>query len=420
MHAKTTLPNGLRLVTEDMPHTRSVALSFFIGAGSRYETLRQSGISHFIEHMCFKGTQKRPTSTDVCTPIESVGGMLNAGTDKELTMYWCKVARPHFESALDVLADILTGSLFDSAEMEKERQVIIEEIHMAMDSPQQRVSMLLDEILWPGHPLGRDIAGTRQSVSGITRVMMLDYMKALYRPQNAVLAIAGDIDHKEMVEAVSAATAKWQAKPAASTYKPYHDTLKKRVLIEKRDNEQTQLCLALPGFSMTHPERWKLDLINVILGEGMTSRLFTNIRDKMGLAYSISSYSEHFLDTGALTITAGVDAKNLKTAIKAVMAELKSLQKSIPKDEITKAKELYKGRLLLRMEDSRAVAGWLGGQEILMGKIMTVDEVIKKVESVSAADLKDIAERVIQPGLMRLAAVGPVSPKEHLQELLTF
>ena len=420
MHQKTTLKNGLRLVTESMPHTRSVALSFFIGTGSRYETLKQSGISHFIEHMCFKGTKKRPTSTDVCTVIESVGGMLNAGTDKEITVYWCKVARLHFESALDVLADILTNSVFDPAEIEKERQVIIEEINMAIDSPQGRVSMLLDEIMWPGHPLGRDIAGTRKSVSGIDREMMLDYLKARYRPDNVVLAIAGDIEHKETVKTVSAAVAKWKGSPTRSGYTPYHDTLQKRVSIEKRDNEQTQLCMALPGISMTHPDRFKLDLLNVILGEGMTSRLFTEIRDKLGLAYSIASYAEHFLDTGALTISAGVDAKNLKVAIKAIMAEMKRLKKPVLSEELTKAKELYKGRILLRMEDSRAVAGWLGGQEILTGKIQTVDEVIKQVESVSAADLQQIAERVIQPQLMRLALVGPVSPKEPLEELLKF
>ena len=248
MYQKTTLKNGLRLVTESMPHTRSVALSFFIGTGSRYETLKQSGISHFIEHMCFKGTKKRPTSTDVCTVIEGVGGILNAGTDKELTIYWCKVARPHFESALDVLADILTNSVFDPAEMEKERQVIIEEINMALDSPQQRVSMLLDEIMWPGHPLGRDIAGTKKSVSGIDREMMLDYLKARYRPDNAVLAIAGDIEHKEMVATVSAAVAKWKGSPTRSGYTPYHDTLNAASALKSATTSRRSSAWRCPAF----------------------------------------------------------------------------------------------------------------------------------------------------------------------------
>ncbi|MGD0795785.1 MAG: pitrilysin family protein [Dehalococcoidales bacterium] len=418
MHQKTTLANGLRLVTERMPHTRSVAISFFIGTGSRYETDKQAGISHFIEHMCFKGTRKRPTSVDVCTVIEGVGGMLNAGTDKELTIYWCKVASPHFDSALDVMVDILTGSLFEPAEIEKERQVIIEEINMSLDSPAQRVSMLIDELMWPGHPLGGDIAGSKESVTGLSREMMLDYMAAQYRPDNAVLAIAGDIQHDEMVEAVNRAVSEWRGIKPLSRYTPYHAKIKRRVLIEKRDTEQTQLCLALPGLSSVHPDRFKLDLLNVILGEGMSSRLFTEIRDKLGLAYSIQSYAEHFLDTGAMTISAGVDDKNLAVAITAILAELARLKKPIPEAELTKAEELFKGRILLRMEDSRSVSGWLGGQEILNGKILTVDEVINRVEAITAAELQKLAVELIVPEQIRLALVGPISPEAPLENLL--
>jgi len=418
LHQKTTLANGLRLVTESMPHTRSVAISFFIGTGSRYETDKQAGISHFIEHMCFKGTQKRPTSVDVCTVIEGVGGMLNAGTDKELTIYWCKVASPHFDSALDVMVDILTGSIFDPAEIEKERQVIIEEINMSLDSPSQRVSMLIDELMWPGHPLGRDIAGSKESVTGLSREMMLDYMAAQYRPDNAVLAIAGDIQHDEMVEAVSRAVSEWRDIKPLSGYTPYHGKIKRRVLIEKRDTEQTQMCLALPGLSIVHPDRFKLDLLNVILGEGMSSRLFTEIRDKLGLAYSIQSYAEHFLDTGAMTISAGVDDKNLAVAITAILAELARLKGPVPEAELVKAKELFKGRILLRMEDSRSVSGWLGGQEILNGKILTVDEVVSQVEAITATELQKLAEELFIPAQIRLALVGPISPEAPLENLL--
>jgi predicted Zn-dependent peptidase len=418
LYEKITLDNGLRLVTAAMPHTRSVAIGFFIGTGSRYETDEQAGISHFIEHMCFKGTQKRPTSVAVCTVVEGVGGMLNAGTDKELTIYWCKVARPHFDSALDVMADILTGSLFDPAEIEKERQVIIEEINMSLDSPSQRVSMLIDELMWPGHPLGRDIAGSRESVGAISRDMMLDYMAGQYRPDNAVLAIAGDIRHEEMVAAVSRAVAGWKSQRPHSGFTPYQSQIARRVLIENRDTEQTQLCLALPGLSIVHPDRFKLDLLNVILGEGMSSRLFTEIRDKLGLAYSIQSYAEHFLDTGAMTISAGVDAKNLPVTIRAILAELARLKELTPGAELAKAKELFKGRILLRMEDSRSVSGWLGGQEILTGEILTVDEVIAIVEAITAAELRQLAEELLLPERMRLAVVGPISPEEPLEDLL--
>jgi predicted Zn-dependent peptidase len=418
LYQKITLENGLRLLTESMPHTRSVAISFFVGAGSRYETDRQAGISHFIEHMCFKGTRKRPTSVDVCTVIEGVGGLLNAGTDKELTIYWCKVARPHFDSALDVMVDILTDSVFDPAEIEKERQVIIEEINMSLDSPAQRVSMLIDDLLWPGHPLGRDIAGSRESVSAISRDMLLDYLSAQYRPDNIVLAIAGDIVPGEIAAAVGRAFQGWKNRQPRTAFTPYRDKTAPRVCIENRDTEQTQLCLALPGISIVHPDRFKLDLLNVILGEGMSSRLFTVIRDKLGLAYSIQSYVEHFLDTGAITVSAGVDAKNLPVAVKAVMAELARLTEPIPETELAKAKELFKGRILLRMEDSRSVAGWLGGQEILTGQIQTVDEVIGIVERITAGELQSLAKELLKPDRMRLAVVGPVAPETPLEELL--
>jgi predicted Zn-dependent peptidase len=418
LYQKATLDNGLRLATANMPHTRSVAISFFIGSGSRYESDEEAGISHFIEHMCFKGTAKHPTSIDVCTVIEEVGGMLNAGTDKEMTIYWCKVARPHFYSALDLLVDIILNSRFEPVEIDKERQVIIEEIKMSLDFPAQRVSMLIDELLWPGHALGRDIAGSRESVTAITRDMMLDYLSRQYQPGNTVLAIAGDIQHEEVAAAIDRITADWAARQPRTDYVPYRGGKGRRVLIEKRDTEQTQLCLALPGLAIVHPERYKLDLLNVILGEGMSSRLFTQIRDKLGLAYSIQSYSEHFLDTGAFTIAAGVDVKNITVAISAILEELARLKEVTPEAELTKAKELFKGRLILRMEDSRSVAGWLGGQEILTGEILTMDQVINIIDAITAGELQKLAGELLVGEKLRLAVVGPVSPDEPLEDLL--
>jgi len=418
LYQKVTLDNGLRLVTAAMPHTRSVSISFFIGAGSRYETNEQAGISHYIEHVLFKGTKKRPTSAEICTVIEGVGGILNAGTDKELTIYWCKVAQPHFASALDVLVDILVNSTFDPLEIEKERQVIIEEINMSLDSPSQRVSMLIDELLWPGHALGRDIAGSKESVVAITRDLMLDYLASQYQPGNAVLAIAGDIEQREVADAVGQAVAGWDRRQPRLDYTPYRGEIGRRVLIEKRDTEQTQLCLALPGLSISHPERFKLDLLNVILGEGMSSRLFTEIRDKLGLAYSIHSYAEHFLDTGAMMVSAGVDTKNLSVAVKAILEELSRLKETIPEVELSKAKELFKGRIWLRMEDSRSVSGWMGGQEILTGEILTVDEVIAIVDAITSEELRKLAEELLVGEQLRLAVVGPISPDEPLEDLL--
>ncbi len=418
MYQKITLDNGLRLVTATMPHTRSVSIGFFVGAGSRYETDEQAGISHFTEHLCFKGTTKRPTAAEICTAVEGVGGILNGGTDKELTVYWCKVAQPHFAIALEVLTDMLLNSRFDPTDVERERQVIIEEINMCLDSPSQRVAMLIDELLWPGHPLGRDIAGSKESVAAITRETLLDYLARQYQPGNTVLAIAGDIQHQEVVNMVSQAIVSWSNRQPQYSYQSYQENLARRVLVETRDTEQIHLCLALPGLSITHPGRFKLDMLNTILGEGMSSRLFSEIRDKLGLAYSIQSYVEHFLDTGSITISAGVDAKNLTVAIRAILEELSRLKKTTPEAELAKAKELFKGRILLRLEDSRSVAGWLGGQEILTGRILNVDEVIAIIDAITTEELQQLAEELFVGEGLCLAVVGPVQPNESLEDLL--
>ncbi len=418
MYRKTTLDNGLRLVTADMPHTHSVAIGFFIGAGSRYESNDHAGISHFIEHLCFRGTPKRPTSREISTAIEGVGGILNGGTDKELTVYWCKVAKPHFHIALEVIADMLLNSRFDPADIEKERQVIIEEIHMSNDSPSQRVALLIDEILWSEHPLGRDVAGSKESVTAISRDTLLGYLAGHYQPGNTVISVAGDIQQSEVVNAVNKALSNWTNQQPHPGYPAYQENMVKRLQIEERDTEQVQLCLALPGLPLLHPRRFALDLLNVILGEGMSSRLFTEIRDKLGLAYSIGSYVDHFADTGSIIVSAGVETKNLRATVRAILQELSRLKESIPESELTKAKEFSKGRLLLRMEDSRSVTGWMGGQEILTGRILSVDQVVSLVDAITTEELQQLARELLVGNQLRLAVVGPVPNDEPLEELL--
>ena len=418
MYQKTTLDNGLRVITTTMPHTRSVSVCFFIGVGSRYETDAEAGVSHFIEHLCFKGTPKRPTSREISEAIEGVGGILNGGTDKELTIYWCKVAQPHFPLALDVLTDILLHSRFDPQDIERERQVIIEEINMIKDSPSQQVNLLIDDLLWPGHPLGRDIAGSKESVAAITRDMMLDYQASQYLPDNTVVTIAGNMKHQEAVTAVSQALANWTNREPRPGYSAYTEQPNPRLQIEKRDTEQAHLCLALPGLNLFHPRRYNLDLLNAILGAGMSSRLFTEIRDKLGLAYSIHSYAEYLLDSGAVIIYAGVEPKNLPLAIKAILKELSRLKEKVPEAEISKSKELIKGRLLLSMEDTHHIANWLGGQEILTGRILTVDQVVSIIDAITADELKELAQELLVGSQLRLAVVGPVTAEEPLEELL--
>ncbi len=419
MHQKTTLDNGLRVVTTNMPHTRSVSIFFFIGVGSRYENEAQAGISHFIEHLLFKGTQKRPTAGGIWEAIEGGGGVFNGGTDKELTLYWCKAARHHFPLALDVLVDMLLNSRFTMEDIERERQVITEEINMTKDSPSQWVNVLIDELLWSEHPLGRDIAGCRESVGAITRDMMLHYLQSRYQPGNMAVSIAGDIQHEEIVAAVRQSLGDWTGHGDSPAYLPYEERTVRRLCVERRDTEQAHLCLALPGLSLHHPRRFVLDLLNVVLGGGMSSRLFIEIRDKLGLAYSINSYAEHFLDTGSMIICAGVEPGKLSVAIKAILEQLSRLKEPVPESELSKAKELSKGRLLLRMEDSHNVAGWAGGQEILSRKVLSVEEVVSIIDAITAEDLQELSRELLLGSRLRLAIVGPVDDDESLEGLLT-
>ena len=418
MYRKATLDNGLRVITATMPHTRSVSICIFIGVGSRYEAEAEAGVSHFIEHLLFKGTPKRTTARAISEAIEGVGGILNGGTGKELTLYWCKVAQPHFELALDVLADMLLHSKFDPQDIEKERQIIIEEINMSKDAPAQRVDMLIDGLLWPEHPLGRDTAGSKESVAVITRDTMLDYRQGQYLPNNTVVTIAGNIPHQQMVTAVSQALGNWTNQRERSGYSAYKEQSAQRLHVETKDTEQAHLCLALPGLSLFHPKRFTLDLLNVILGGGMGSRLFTEIRDKLGLAYSIHSYVDHFLDSGSVVVSAGVEPKNLVTVIKAILEQLSLLREIVPGPELSKAKELSKGRLLLRMEDSRNVAGWVGGQEILTRRILSVDQVVSIIDAITADELRQLAQELLVGNQLRLAVVGRVAEDEPLEGLL--
>ncbi|HEY90649.1 MAG TPA: insulinase family protein [Dehalococcoidia bacterium] len=418
MYQKATLNNGLRIITSEMPHTRSVSVCIFVGVGSRHEVDTVAGVSHFIEHLCFKGTPKRAAARDIATAIEGIGGIINAGTDKELTIYWSKVASIHFPLALDVLADILLNSKFEAAEIERERQVIVDEIHMVKDSPYQRVGMLIDELLWPDHPLGRDIAGSTESVTALTRGDMLKFMSGRYYPGNTVVTVAGSIQHADVVQRIEEVLGHWTGSSPETGFLAYRDRHNPRLKVETRDTEQTHLCLALPGLSMLHPERYVLDLLNVILGEGMSSRLFSEIRDNQGLAYSIHSFMEHFLDSGALTIYAGVEHQNLKITIQEILKQLASLKEPVPDSELIKARELSKGRLLLRMEDSRSVAGWTGGQEVLTGKIRTVDEVVAILDAITAEEISQLAQELLTADLLRLAVVGPTVGDEDLEGLL--
>ena len=419
MYRKTILPNSLRLLTQEMPHTKSVSICIFAGTGSRYEPERIGGVSHFIEHLLFRGTERRPASRDISESIEGVGGILNGGTDREATVYWAKSASSHFMSTLDTLCDMLLNSRFDPADIEKERQVIVEEIHMTEDQPDQKACQLIDTVLWPGHPLGRDIAGTEATVNATTRDDIMVYMAEHYRPDNIVVSVAGGLPHQAIIEAVTGQLGGWSARRQPfNRMEPFRSQQGQRIVIEPRVIEQDHFLLAMPALSLTDPRRYTESLLNVILGEGMSSRLFTEIRDRLGLAYAIHSYTDFLLDTGSLTVAASVDPDNLLQAVTAVITELELLKSTLTPHELVKAKELSKGRMALKLEDSRHVASWNGGQEIMTGEVLTPDEVINRIEAVTLDDLQSLAEELIQPEKFRLSVVGPVTDESPFHDLL--
>ncbi|MFQ5826982.1 MAG: M16 family metallopeptidase [Dehalococcoidia bacterium] len=418
MYQKSCLDNGLRIITSTVPHTRSVCLSFYIGTGSRYEREEEAGISHFVEHLCFKGTQRRATAKEISEAIEGVGGILNGGTDKELTVYWCKVAQTHFPLALDILSDMILHSHFHPEAVEMERQVILEEINMGLDSPPQRVNMLIDEVLWPHQALGQDVAGSRETVSRLSPQSLVDYRRGQYLPSNTVVSVAGDIDPAEVVASLGRTFGPWRDEAPRPWFPADDGQDTPRMHLEYKDTEQAHLCLALRGLSSLHPQRFILDLLNVILGEGMSSRLFLEIRERQGLAYDIGSYVSHFRDSGSLIISAGVDPKRLDTTIAAILEELARLREPIPEEEITKAKEFAKGRLFLHMEDTRNIARWTGAQELLTGRILTVDEVISIIDSLTARDLQELAQRLVSTQKLNLAVVGPLRNGRRLKRML--
>lgn len=421
MYQRSVLPNQLRVLTAAMPHSPSVSVTVSVGAGSRYEPAEMAGLSHFLEHLPFKGTANWPTARQVSEAVEGVGGVMNASTDREITVFWCKVARLHFPQALAVLLDLLRQPILDPAEMEKEREVIQEELRMTYDYPSDRAGLLIDEILWPEQAMGRDVGGTPESVNNITLDAVRDYMERQYNPANTVIAVAGQVEHNEVVDLIERATADWQP-VAALDWEPVVDANGDGPLarVERKRCDQSHLCLGLPGVSLTDPDRYPLLLLNGILGDGMSSRLFLNLRENQGLAYDVASSLSHFRDCGSLVIYCGVEPKKTRDAVAAAVQELAGMRAPAPEAELHKAKEYAKGRLLLRMEDTRAVAAWLGAQELLLGEVATVADTVAKIDAVTAADVTRAAARLLDPAQLRLAVVGPGGGEKTLQKLLAF
>ncbi|OLC15907.1 MAG: insulinase family protein [Chloroflexi bacterium] len=390
-----------------MPERLSASIVFMFGGGSRLEDERYAGVSHFIEHLFFKGTQRRPTSKEIADAIEGVGGFVNASTDKELTAYWTRVPAEHVELGLDVLTDIVSNSKLAPADVERERMVILEELRMYQDQPQEFVQNLFDEIMWPDHPLGRDIAGTEQSVARLTRDDILEYASAHYRLPNLVIGAAGAFDEGDVVAMVGSRLT-LPADPdgllAPSLPAPL---LEPRVLMRRRRTEQAHICLGVRALSYLHPDRFALDLLNTVLGEGMSSRLFLNIRERLGLAYDVHSFTQKHRDTGLLGVYLGVDPKNAVAAVNAVIAEMNALcDHELNEEELGRAKEFTKGRLRLELESTNGVSFWLAYQELLIGSIKTIEEEVALVDAITAAEVRRVANEVLRTP-MQMAVIGP-------------
>jgi predicted Zn-dependent peptidase len=415
---RTVLPNGLRILTSSMPHTHSVTVAVYVGAGSRYERDEEAGVSHFLEHMLFKGTEKWGTAREIAEKVDGVGGVMNGATDREYTLYYVKVARPHLDMALDVLFQLVAHPLLEASEMDKERHVVLEELAMVGDSPSQVADLLLDSLVWPGNPLGRDIAGSDESVSGLSREALAGYMREQYVPNNIVISVAGNITHEQIVAAVTDELGAWSS-GHPSTWLPAQAINGTRCAVKFKTTEQAHLSMAVPGLPLSHDDRYALSFLSIILGEGMSSRLFVELREKRGLAYDVSTYTTHFMDTGTFNVYTGVDPKNSKEALKVIFGELERLADAGPDgEELIKARELSKGRLMLRLEDSRAVAGWLGAQELLLNRVRTIDEAVSFIDSVTLEDLQRLAREILDTKRLHLAIVGPYRSDRRFSALL--
>jgi predicted Zn-dependent peptidase len=420
-YEKTTLANGCRIVTSTMEHVHSASITFNYSVGSRFEPDEQAGISHVLEHMLFKGTERRPDPAQISGDIESVGGILNAATGRESTNYWAKVPSTHLELAFDVLADIVRHSTIPPDELEKERSVIFEEIRGIVDTPDDLVHDVIDEVIWDNQPVGRSIIGTEDTVGGISASDLRAFADRHYRPERLVIAVAGKVDHQQVVELAERYFGDMPAGDG-NQFVPaeFHQTAP-RVRIINRPTEQAHLCIGHPALAYTDERRYTQGMLDAILSSGMSSRLFQEIREKRGLVYSVYGYFRQYADAGQGVVYAGTDLQRIDETIEAILVELDKLRRdAVPEDELQRTKELRKGRILMGMEDSRSVAGWIGSQELTFGEILTPEEVMERIDQVRAGDMLELARELIRDDVLSLAVVGPYDDAEHFRQRLTF
>lgn len=414
-----TLKNGFRVITAPMHDTKAVSVLFLVGVGSRYETPGQSGLSHFLEHLVFKGTKKRPSNLHIASELDSVGAQYNAYTSEEYTGFFVRASADHFLLALDILADMLWQSTFPIAELEREKGVIVEEINMYRDDPMRHIGDLIKSTVFPGHPLGLQITGTKETVTAMTREHFLDYRRRWYTAKNTILTIAGNPLRNDWLSAIAKLIDNVpDGSPAA--YQPFQPhQAGPRVQLEHRSTDQAHFVLALPKFKRTDPRWPAVKVMTNLLGGMMSSRLFTEVREKRGLAYYVNAGVDDFRDTGAIYIRAGVDIKKIDEALKVSLGELARLKtESVPEQELHKTQENLKGNIYLSLEDSLSVAEFLADQALLWGSIDQPEQIVEDVIKVTAHDIMKVANELLVTEKLNLAVVGPYKEEERFVTLL--
>ncbi len=419
MFKKTTLKNGLRIIIVPQKSTRAVTVLVLVATGSKYEEKKINGISHLLEHLLFKGTKKRPDKISIAEPLDRTGGIYNAFTGEEYTGYFAKVDSKHFNLALDIISDIYLNSKLDPKEIQREKGVIIEEINMYYDQPSSYVQTMWNKVLYGDQPAGRDIAGTKEGVLKISRQQLLNYMKTQYTASNTVVCIAGNISgNSQILKKVKKYFSQIKSKKTIKKSPVIEKQEKPECLLKNKGTDQTHLCLGVRGYNLFHPQRYAMELLALILGGMMSSRLFVKIRDEMGLAYYIKTSASFDSDTGCLVTQAGVDNKRIEKAISAILKEYKKISQEVPAKELKKAKDNLKGKMSLFLETSDAKAAFYGIQEILERKILTTKEIYAKINKVSANDVLKVSRDIFQSQKLNLALIGPFKDKKKFEKLL--
>lgn len=420
MFKKTTLDNGLRIITKKLDGTKAVTVLVLVGAGSRYENQELRGISHFLEHMFFKGAEKYKNTKEVSEAIDGVGGEFNAFTGKEYAGYYVKVASENAHVACDVLSDMLIHSKFSQEEIEKERGVILEEYNMYQDTPMYQIGWNFENLVFGDQPLGWDQIGTKDLIKSVNHEDFVKYNKKLYTPDNTVIAVVGNIENEDAVAMVQKY---FKMEPAQKAYDFEH--LKGhgdgKVMLNEKKTEQAHIAVGFPGYKETHEDHWPLKLLSVVLGGNMSSRMFLAVREAKGLSYYIHTSTDNYNDGGVIVTTAGVDLKRVDDAVSSIVEEYRKVRdEGVGDAELEKAKSYLKGKLVLGLEDSEEYAHLLAKYELLHGKVRTADEVMKLVDAVKVADLKRVAEDLFKEELLKCAVIGPFLDEAHFEGLLKF